>query len=74
MTFYIPVLYICMNLQCGFFQSETATQNEQSCLQEVQQKKIEYANATKIEGVCIDITIERKSNEPISKLLYTRTF
>jgi hypothetical protein len=62
-----------MGLQCGFFQSETATKDEQRCLQEVTQKKIEYANATVIDGVCIDITIERKPNEPISKLLFTRT-
>jgi len=58
MTIYIPVLYICIGLQCGFFQSETYTLDEQNCEQEVQQKKAEYAsNKATVEGICVDIKI-----------------
>jgi hypothetical protein len=71
MTIYIPLLYICFGVQCGFFQSETYTLSEQDCLQEVQGKKAEYPTA-KIEGTCVDIKLDRKKDEPDSKLLSAR--
>ena len=76
MTIYIPLLYICIALECKFFQSEDYTLNEQKCLQEIAQKKIEYTKQGKtVEAICIDIDIklERKSNEPDRQLLVTRT-
>lgn len=76
MTIYIPLLYICMGVNCEFLQSEDYTLNEQKCLQEIAQKKIEYTEQGKTaEAICIDIDIklERKSNEPDRQLLVTRT-
>lgn len=59
MTFYIPLLYICMGLKCGFFQSENYTTDEQNCEQEIAQKKIEYTKqGAKVETICVDITIK----------------
>lgn len=72
MTIYVPVLYICMGAQCGFFQSETYTLDEQNCLTEIEQKKADYPSA-KIDGICVDIKIERKKDEPDSKLHSART-
>jgi hypothetical protein len=64
-----------MGVNCEFLQSEDYTLNEQKCLQEIAEKKIEYAKQGKTaEAICIDIDIklERKSNEPDSKLFITR--
>jgi len=38
-TIYIPLLYICMGLECGFFQSENYTTDKQNCEQEIESKK-----------------------------------
>lgn len=75
MTIYIPLLYICMELKCGFFQSENYTLNEQKCEQEITQKKSEYTKqGAKVEAVCIDIDIktERKQDESFRKLYLRR--
>jgi hypothetical protein len=71
MTIFIPLLYICMGMKCGFFQSETYTLIEQDCLQEIQNKKAEYPTA-KVEGTCVDVKLDRKKDEPDSKLLSAR--
>jgi hypothetical protein len=71
MTIYIPLLYICIALECKFFQSETYTLDEQKCLQEITQQKSEIIKQGKtVEAICIDIDIklERKINEFERKL------
>ena len=76
MTIYIPLLYICIALECKFFQSEIYTLDKQNCEQEIAQQKIEITKqGNTVEVVCIDmeIKLERKSNEPDSKLFITRT-
>ena len=40
MTIYIPLLYICIGLECAFFQSEIYTLDEKKCEQEIAQQKI----------------------------------
>jgi hypothetical protein len=68
-TIYIPLLYICMGLKCGFFQSENYTTDEQNCEQEIANKKAEYtAQGATVQAICIDMKIERKRNEPDPKL------
>lgn len=57
MTIYIPLLYICMGLQCEFFQSEIYYIDEQKCSQEIDRRKAE-SSATKIEAICIDMEIK----------------
>jgi hypothetical protein len=72
MTIYIPLLYICIALECKFFQSEIYTLDKQNCEQEIAQQKIEITKqGNKVEAICIDmdIKLERKNNEPDRKLL-----
>jgi hypothetical protein len=59
MTIYIPLLYICIALECKFFQSEVYTLDEQKCLQEITQQKSEIIKQGKtVEAICIDIDIK----------------
>ena len=67
MTIYIPVLYICLGLQCEFFQSEIYYVEEQKCSQEIDKRKAE-SKATKIEGICVDIKLERIKDATDKKL------
>jgi hypothetical protein len=65
MTIYIPLLYICMGLECAFFQSEIYTLNEQKCEQEIAQQKSELIKqGRKVEAICIDmkIILEKKTD------------
>ena len=63
MMIYIPVLYICIGLDCAFFQSEVYTLNEQKCEQEIAQQKIELIKQGKtVQAICVDmkINLEKK--------------
>ena len=71
MTIYIPLLYICIALECKFFQSEIYTLNKQKCEQEIAQQKIEITKqGNTVEAICIDIDVkfEREINEFERKL------
>lgn len=59
MTIYIPLLYICMGLKCGFFQSENYTLDAKNCEQEIASKKDEYSKqGAKVEALCVDVEIK----------------
>jgi hypothetical protein len=63
MIIYIPVLYICIGLECAFFQSEIYTLNKQNCEQEIAQQKIELIKQGKtVQAICVDmkINLEKK--------------
>ena len=65
MTIYIPLLYICIGLECAFFQSEVYTLNEQKCEQEIAQQKIELTKQGRtVQAICIDmkINLEKKTD------------
>jgi len=65
MMIYIPVLYICIGLDCAFFQSEIYTLNEQKCEQEIAQQKSELIKQGRtVEAICVDVKInlEKKSD------------
>ena len=71
MTIYIPLLYICLGVQCEFFQSESYTLNETKCEQEIAQQKTELIKQGKtVEAICVDVDIklERQINEFERKL------
>jgi len=71
MTMYIPLLYICIALECKFFQSEIYTLDKQNCEQEIAQQKIEITKqGNTVEVICVDmeIKLERKTNELKSQL------
>ena len=76
MTIYIPLLYICIALECKFFQSEIYTLDKQKCEQEIAQQKIEITKqGNKVEAICVDIEIklERIKDATDNKLLPART-
>jgi hypothetical protein len=65
MTIYIPLLYICIGLECAFFQSEIYTLDEKKCEQEITQQKSELIKLGRtVQAICVDIKIqlEKKSD------------
>jgi hypothetical protein len=65
MTIYIPLLYICIGLECAFFQSEIYTLEEKKCEQEITQQKSELIKLGRtVQAICVDIKIqlEKKSD------------
>ena len=65
MTIYIPLLYICIGLECGFFQSEIYTLSEQKCEKEIAQQKIKLIKQGRtVQAICIDmkINLEKKTD------------
>ena len=71
MTIFIPLLYICLGVQCEFFQSESYTLDEKKCEQEIIQQKTELIKQGRtVEAICVDVDIklERKINEFERKL------
>lgn len=59
MTIYIPLLYICLGVQCEFFQSESYTLDEKKCEQEIIQQKTELIKQGKtVEAICVDVNIQ----------------
>ena len=74
MTIYIPLLYICLVVQCEFFQSESYTLDEKKCEQEIAQQKIELIKQGRtVEAICVDIEIklERIKDAADKKLFST---
>ena len=74
MTIYIPLLYICLGVQCEFFQSESYTLNETKCEQEMAQQKTELIKQGRtVEAICVDIEIklERIKDAADKKLFST---
>jgi hypothetical protein len=74
MTIYIPLLYICLGVQCEFFQSESYTLNETKCEQEIAQQKTELIKQGRtVEAICVDIEIklERIKDATDKKLFST---
>lgn len=71
MTIFIPLLYICLGVQCEFFQSESYTLDETKCEQEITQQKSELIKQGRtVEAICVDVDIklERQINEFERKL------
>lgn len=59
MTIYIPLLYICLGVQCEFFQSESYTLDEKKCEQEITQQKSELIKQGRtVEAICVDVDIK----------------
>jgi hypothetical protein len=74
MTIYIPLLYICLGVQCEFFQSESYTLDETRCEQEITRRKAELISQGRtVETICVDINIklERKNDATDSQLQLT---
>ena len=71
MTIYIPLLYICIALECKFFQSEIYTLDKQKCEQEIAQQKIEIIRlGNRVEAICIDMDIKLDKKQDKYNIVY----
>ena len=71
MTIYIPLLYICIAMECKFFQSEIYTLDKQKCEQEIAQQKIEIINlGNRVEAICIDMDIQLEKKQDKYNIIY----
>jgi len=67
MTIYIPLLYICIGLECAFFQSEIYTLDEKKCEKEIAQQKIELIKQDKtVEAICVDVKIQMEKKTDVT--------
>jgi len=63
-TIYIPLLYICIALECEFFQSEIYMLEEKKCEQEIAKRKIELIKQGRtVEAICVDVKILEKKSD-----------
>jgi len=71
MTIYIPLLYICIAMECKFFQSEIYTLDKQKCEQEIAQQKIEITKqGNTVEVICIDMEIKLEKKQDKYNTVY----
>ena len=71
MTIYIPLLYICIAMECKFFQSEIYTLDKQNCEQEIAQQKIEITKqGNTVEAICIDMDIQLEKKQDKYNIIY----
>ena len=67
MTLYIPLLYICIGLECAFFQSEIYTLDEKKCEQEITQQKSELIKLGRtVQAICVDIKIQLEKKTDVT--------
>jgi len=65
MTIFIPVLWVCVALNCEFMQSTAYFKNLQQCEQSIEDQKAYMASVsrgtiTQIEGTCISAKIKEE--------------
>ena len=61
MSIFIPVLYICMNGHCEFFQQLTHYTDRQQCMAVVMEKKQEFIKmGAKVDVTCIDLIVQKR--------------
>ena len=71
MTIYIPLLYICIAMECKFFQSEIYTLDKQNCEQEIAQQKIQITKqGNTVEAICIDMDIKLEKKQDKYHIIY----
>lgn len=72
MTIYIPLLYICIALECEFFQSEIYTLDEKKCEQEITKQKIELIKQGRtVEAICVDVKIQVEKKTDVTYRSHT---
>ena len=61
MSIFIPVLYICMNGHCEFFQQNSHYIDKQKCIAVVMEKKEEFIKMGAIvDATCIDLIVQKR--------------
>jgi len=60
-SIFIPVLYICMNGHCEFFQQNAHYTDRQQCIAVVMAKKEEFVNmGAVVDATCIDLIVQKR--------------
>jgi len=58
---FIPVLYICMNGHCDFFQQNAHYTDRQQCIAVVMAKREEYIKmGAVVDATCIDLIVQKR--------------
>jgi len=61
MSIFIPVLYICMNGHCEFFQQLAHYTDRQQCMAVVMEKKREFIKmGATVDATCIDLVVQKR--------------
>jgi len=61
MSIFIPVLYICMNGHCEFFQQNAYYTDRQKCIAVVMEKKEEFIKmGATVDVTCIDLIVKKR--------------
>jgi len=61
MSIFIPVLYICMNGHCEFFQQLAHYTDRQQCMAVVMEKKQEFIKmGATVDVTCIDLIVQKR--------------
>jgi hypothetical protein len=65
MTIFIPVLWVCVALNCQFMQSSVYFKNEEQCQKSIEDQKIHMlklsrGTITQIEGTCISTKLKEE--------------
>ena len=67
-TIFIPVLFICINSNCEFMQSESNFKSEKQCVETIKAQKKHMSDLVKktksgkidlMEGTCIDVELPK---------------
>jgi len=61
MSIFIPVLYICINGHCEFFQQNAHYTDRQKCIAVVMEKQEEYAKmGAVVDSTCIELVVQKR--------------
>ena len=61
MSIFIPVLYICMNGHCEFFQQHAHYTDQQKCLAIVTAKKEEFIKmGATVDATCMELVVQKR--------------
>jgi hypothetical protein len=61
MSIFIPVLYICMNGHCEFFQQHAYYTDRQKCIEVVVAKQGEFAKmGAVVDSTCIELVVQKR--------------
>jgi hypothetical protein len=61
MSIFIPVLYICINGHCEFFQQNAHYIDRQQCMSIVEAKKQEFIQmGATVDATCIDLIVKKR--------------
>jgi hypothetical protein len=61
MSIFIPVLYICMNGHCEFFQQYAHYTDRKKCIEVVVAKQVEFTKmGAVVDFTCIELVVQKR--------------